>query len=124
LSALRSVLDSTIARLEASNQAHYPSDLDFHDQLISIAGNRQLEQRFREVHNQLHLTRARSAYSPERARQAYSEHLEIFRALEIGDPDLADQAMRAHMRMGLTHVRQLFKINSTDQAPMSIVPAV
>lgn len=113
LGALRAVLETTRELLDASDQAHYPADLDFHERLVVIAGNRQLVQRSREVHHQLHVARSRSAYKPERARQAYVEHLEILRALEVGDPDLAERAMRAHLRTGLAHVRQLFRLDQT-----------
>lgn len=111
LTSLRAVLDSTSERLRAQDDAHYPSDLDFHELVLAVAGNPMLAQRAGEVHRQIHVARARSAYNTDRARQAYEEHLDILRALEAHDPDQADRAMRAHLRTGLAHVQQLFGLN-------------
>jgi DNA-binding GntR family transcriptional regulator len=111
LTDLRAVLETTSERLSSRADAHYPADLDFHARVMRVAGNPMLAQRASEVHRQLHVARARSAYKPERARQAYDEHLEILRALEAHDPDWADQAMRAHLRSAFAHVRQLFGLN-------------
>jgi len=111
LTSLRAVLETTSERLGEKDDAHYPADLDFHALVMTVAGNPMLAQRAGEVHRQLQVARARSAYNSNRARQAYDEHLEILRALEARDPDWADRAMRAHLRTGLAHIRQLFGLN-------------
>ncbi|GII75990.1 GntR family transcriptional regulator [Sphaerisporangium rufum] len=114
LAELRRFLDATGEVLHSSDEAHYPRDLDFHDRIVAIAGNRQLQARCREVHQLLHVARSRSGFRTERAHQAYDEHRAILQALETRDPDAADRAMRAHLRTGLAHVRQLFELSEPD----------
>jgi DNA-binding GntR family transcriptional regulator len=111
LAELGRILDATGELLQASPDAHYPPDLDFHERIVAIAGNRQLQARYHEVHRLLRVARSSSAFRTERAHRAYGEHLEILRALETHDPDVADRAMRAHLRTGLAHVRHLFQLD-------------
>jgi DNA-binding GntR family transcriptional regulator len=116
IKSLLSILETTHERL--TTDPHYPLDLDFHERLVALAGNRNIEQYAREVRRQLHFALSRSSYQPERALSAYEEHLEILRAIEAGDPDRAGAAMRDHMRSGYAHVSQLFQgEQSAAEAP-------
>lgn len=106
---LSDVLERTKRALDAGSASPYPRELDFHEVLIGLARNGKVLDRVREVHRQLQLARARSGFQPERARQAYDEHLAVLDAVVRHDPSGAEAAMRAHLRTGLAHVQQLFR---------------
>ena len=103
---LREFLNETRAAIDVDDEPHYPRDMDFHKRIFTLAGNKHLAQRGQEVDWQLSLTRSRSAYRPDRARQAYKEHVAIMDAIEAGDPRLAEEAMRSHLRSSFANVRR------------------
>jgi len=113
LAALHELLDDTSAVLDAGTDNSYPANLDFHQRILALAGNAQLLQRAREVHRQLQLVRSRSGYRPDRAKQAYAEHVAVVAAIESGDPEAAERAMRAHLHSGFAHVRVLLDLDSS-----------
>lgn len=106
--ALRGFLEATRTALQEDGETHYPADMDFHERILALAGNRHLAHRCGEVHRQLYLTRSKSAYGPERAREAYDEHVAIVDAIQAGDPSSAEAAMRRHLQSGLSNVRKIY----------------
>ncbi|WGD49075.1 GntR family transcriptional regulator [Bradyrhizobium sp. CB1650] len=70
----------------------------FHDELFRATGNGRLAQAYDNLRAQsgLALQKMRQ-YSIERTRQAVSEHLEIYAAVEANDPDAAQQRMWQHL---------------------------
>jgi DNA-binding GntR family transcriptional regulator len=82
--------------ISRGKRAAYPKDQDFHQSVIKAAHSPLLEQRSREVTHQIQLLRQRSAYSHERAQDAYAEHLAIAEAVAAREPEKAEQAMRTH----------------------------
>ena len=113
--ALREFLEATRSALQEDGESHYPADMDFHERILALAGNRHLAQRCGEVHRLLYLTRSKSAYDPERARRAYDEHVAIVEAIEGGDPTSAEAAMRRHLQSGLSHVRKIYGLDDEAQ---------
>lgn len=74
-------------------------DDDFHFRIVKLAGNERLESLLADqLYYQLRLYRFRSSVKTGRARTAFEEHVAIVDAMEQGDPERAEQAMRAHIR--------------------------
>jgi len=127
----RSALEVTIIRLAASRitpeefeqlQAHTnrideqldsatsfgKADLEFHRMLYHFSRNSILAQ-FAEVILKLGLeTRQKTAESLEARQRATRDHQAIVAALATGDPDVAANAMLAHMNTAKSSLEQLF----------------
>lgn len=74
-------------------------DEDFHFMIARAARCPQLERLLlNEIYYQLRLHRLKSSAQPGRAQAALREHREILSALQGRDPDLAEDAMRKHIR--------------------------
>lgn len=97
LAGLRSMLDSTRAVLEDYSQDGYPTDKDFHAQLVALSHSATIIQASRDVNSTISLARARSGHDSVRARAAYEEHDLIVAALAQGDAELATQRVREHL---------------------------
>jgi GntR family transcriptional regulator, transcriptional repressor for pyruvate dehydrogenase complex len=77
-------------------------DIDFHFAIAAAAQNplfeRVLQSIRRSIEFTISLTRSMALTHPvERLRLVQSEHVAIMQAIEAGDPQLARQAMRAHL---------------------------
>ncbi len=104
--AVRRASDADLAAMEqllqAANQViqsgrGYPPDKDFHQALARLAGNRALERSAGLVYDQLRLARALAVQRPGRAREAWTEHAAILRALLARDEDAAEAAVTRHL---------------------------
>src|SRR5690606_31733937 len=74
-------------------------DDDFHFRIVKLAGNDRLESMLADqLYYQLRLYRFRSSARTGRARAAFEEHVAIVDAIESGEPERAEQAMRTHIR--------------------------
>lgn len=87
----------TAAERAIAAGGRFPADEDFHQAVIRLAGNRELERHAGLVYDQLRLARALSALRPGRAREAWSEHARIVRALLVRDEDRVVAALEAHL---------------------------
>lgn len=102
IAALRNLLsrhakDPALKSGAAYKQGTY--DNDFHATILRLAGNQRLEDLLLDnLYYQLRLYRYRSSARSGRALKAFEEHEAIVDAIESGDPDAAEQAMRAHIR--------------------------
>lgn len=86
----------------------YPVDLDFHREIAVLARNERLTHYVVEINIQLRLARVKSTVSrPERAREAYDEHVQIYEAFKRRDPDEAERAMKSSLRNGLRNVEEI-----------------
>lgn len=81
----------------ATDPGVYPTEPDFHAQVLIASGNPCLLQTASSVITQLRLARFWSAQAPGRAEQACREHRAIHEALAGRDPQAADAAMRDHL---------------------------
>ena len=97
----------------------YPSDLDFHLQLLTASGNPELVQTATAVISQLRLARVWSGKAPGRAVQACNEHRSIHRALLDRDGDAAEAAMRRHLEAAATSARELLARTDGDAPAMT-----
>jgi DNA-binding GntR family transcriptional regulator len=115
LDALKTVLDDTETTLDT--QSPYPSDRDFHEGLVRLAGNEHLTSAARRVHDQIQLARLRSGHSPERAAAALREHREVMNSLLERDGDRTAALLGQHLDQSLANVLVLF-----DAIPESAKP--
>lgn len=95
LEALGRQLGSAEAAVERGER--YVADRDFHGALTALAKNDELAKVARLVSDQLRLARARSTARCGRAREAFSEHAAVLRALVARDPAAVDAALRRHL---------------------------
>jgi len=109
LRKLRALLGRTRAVLEAGDDAHYPSDLDLHEQLVELADSQALRQALRDTNARIHLARARSAYDPVRARAALAEHQEIVEHVLAGHGDEAALALEKHLHLSRDNALALLR---------------
>ena len=70
----------------------------FHDELFRATANNRIVQAYENLRAQSGLAMQKMPqYSSERTRQAVSEHLKIYAAVEACDPDAAQQRMWRHL---------------------------
>jgi len=70
----------------------------FHDELFRATANGRLAQAYDNLRAQSGLALQKMPqYNPDRTRQAVSEHLDIYAAVEAQDPDAAQQRMWRHL---------------------------
>lgn len=101
LAPLTAMLGATDQLMADDEQKAYPSELDFHAQLVGLAGNEPILRAAVRVGQQIQMARARSARQPERARDALREHHEILDAIAAGDGETAATLMHEHLRRSL-----------------------
>ena len=85
----------------AAGAAYSPRSLDddFHLSIVKAAHCEQIERLLMDqIYYQLRIHRRKSSTLPGRAKAALLEHEAIVEALEARDPDLAEKAMRTHLR--------------------------
>ncbi|MER5915273.1 GntR family transcriptional regulator [Streptomyces sp. NPDC001982] len=102
--ALRETLDGVRAALQNDAGASYPQEADVHDLVLSLSGNRYLQQVGVDLQNRVRVARAKSGSSPGRAREALAEHHEIVEAIAGRDGERAATAMANHLRNSLQHL--------------------
>ena len=101
LESLSKLLRETQRLLSLSGTESYPSDLDFHRQIVALSGNSALMEMHALTLQKIELARSRSAKDPRRAREAMQEHHNVLNALLEGTPDLAAQALQDHLMRSL-----------------------
>jgi DNA-binding GntR family transcriptional regulator len=96
------ILDASEERvrtLGAVDSRLLPTHRDFHTEIVRIGGNRELELLLgREIWVFLRVVHQRWTRTMERLQQACIEHRRILEALSDRDPDMAELAMRRHIR--------------------------
>jgi DNA-binding GntR family transcriptional regulator len=110
---LNELLDRTAKEVTRSGSRAYPSGLDFHGRVIELTGNGHLIDISTSVGRKIHLARARSGRSPERAQEALQEHREIVNCMG-SDPGAAAILMMRHLQLSLASVLRV-----SDSAPES-----
>jgi DNA-binding GntR family transcriptional regulator len=105
-------LSRLVARTkEALDQdaAGYPEELDFHSELVAMAGLPVLQRAARDVLSTIHLARARSAHDPDRAKVAFDEHCRILDAVIARDTQLATRLLEEHLWTSLHNAIALIR---------------
>lgn len=124
LYAMREILEGAVARLAAQyatpSEIEALSDLEdsfnvhvddcrdltrinarFHKTIVTAARNRYLDRALQELQDSIVLLGATTFSAPGRPITATEEHHAIVMAIEIRDPDRAEQAARHHIRESL-----------------------
>lgn len=70
----------------------------FHRKLHEIAGHETAVKMLGMLRSQMVRFQYRAILVPDRARKSLAEHKAIFAAVEAGNPDLAERAMRRHLK--------------------------
>jgi len=81
------------------------ANIEFHELIIQLSRCRKLIELAGSLFDHMRWIRSWSIYTAsfqKRFPKIHNEHLEIIRAIEKGDPDLAEKRMRAHID-GLVH---------------------
>jgi DNA-binding GntR family transcriptional regulator len=115
LASLRALLDRTGRKLKKTATGAYPEDVDFHRGIFELAGNAPLLRAGNDLEMQVRIARLRSGRSPERARVAIDEHVEIVTAIVSRDPDAASAAMSRHLENSLKNVLELLRAQPAAQ---------
>lgn len=74
-------------------------DTQFHESLIALAGNRYLEDSYSRITTKIRALRHRLPQSPERVRNALSQHRMILALLLEGDREAAAAILTSHVRI-------------------------
>ena len=77
---------------------YYFAALEFHQTLVSFAGNPILEKILASIYAQIRAMRAQRKYAPTHLPQSCDDHDVLLDALRKRDPDLAERTARAHLR--------------------------
>lgn len=98
IAALRIILAEMESRLEEGDLLA-ASDVNgqFHRRLIEIANHATISRLLKMLNSQLIRFQYRTILTPGRPPRSLAEHKAILEAVEAGDPDMAEKAMRAHL---------------------------
>lgn len=78
-------------------ESYYPTNLEFHNALLSYASNRRLERLYKSLIKELHLFRRRGLLQSGSMRISNEEHRQIVEAISARDPIAAGASMKSHV---------------------------
>jgi DNA-binding GntR family transcriptional regulator len=104
IARLQDLLNSVDEVLRTDTTGAYPVELDLHDLVLDLCGNPYLQRAGTDLQNQVRLARIKSGSSPDRAREALTEHQDIIAAISARDPKRAGKAMTTHIQNSLKHI--------------------
>jgi GntR family transcriptional repressor for pyruvate dehydrogenase complex len=102
-------LEKLIARMKASvdNTNEFAAlDLEFHLTLAKVSGNNLLFDLISMIRSQLVRALSKVLLLPRAVPLSLKEHIAIFRAIKRGDPDMAREAMHAHLHAALLRYKE------------------
>ncbi len=85
------------AALRQDVRAYYAANLDFHWALVAAAGNQALARHYRDVVQQLHLSRLKNLSSAASMQASMAEHEQIVSALAAADASRCARLMAEHV---------------------------
>jgi DNA-binding GntR family transcriptional regulator len=85
---------------------YYPVNLEFHEQIARMCGNRRLGQIYLGLARELHIQRYRALSSGDVLHVSNAEHRAILEALAARDPNKAFVAARTHILNGNVRTRK------------------
>ncbi len=98
LRQLRGMVDVMERAVKAGDADQYHRlNLEFHDTLVAVAGNRKLCEMYRRLINELSLFRRMNLADSRQLPVSASEHRAIVKTIASGDADAAGLAMRQHV---------------------------
>jgi DNA-binding GntR family transcriptional regulator len=120
IDALARLLDEHGKQKELqSGKGYYQEskDFDFHFRIARASGNERLVSMIcGDLYHLLRVYRYKSSTLAGRAAKALEEHRDIIEALRKRDPQLAETAMRNHIRNARIHVQTAVTINGMEAA--------
>jgi len=108
-------LNERMAAHAAENEVEsfFEANLAFHARLLEAAGNRKLEELYRQLLDQLGRYRLRSLTLRGNLKRSVSEHKAILRAARRGDAERAAELMAGHIRVPQQRAMALEEAEST-----------
>ena len=108
--ALARLLATHLAQMKAAatareTQPYYAANLAFHWAIVEAAGNAALARTYREIVQQLHVSRLRNLSDPAGMRASITEHRAIHAALVAGDADELQALQAAHVHEAHARLR-------------------
>jgi DNA-binding GntR family transcriptional regulator len=96
---LRGLVAASFHSVEAHDRRGFNRlDVDFHNLIVGMSGNRRLIGLFRTLHDQCQMVRLRAIHLHGRPRAAYEEHRLLVAAIAAGDAAEAERLLQAHIR--------------------------
>jgi phosphonate utilization transcriptional regulator len=98
LKTVRAIVDRMEQAAKAGDaDAYHLLNLQFHDTLVQLAGNRKLAAIYRKLVKELALFRRRNLLDHGVLPHSAAEHRQILKAIASGDPEAAGRAMFEHV---------------------------
>ena len=106
-------VQTVMSELDGDRQARRMADdgsaprrvFDFHERIVRSCGNQRIIGMLcGDLYHLLRLYRRRSGGRPERKEDAYREHWQILRAIQLRDGPLAESLMRTHIERAAEHL--------------------
>lgn len=108
LAALETLHDKLSRHAKARRiNDYYAANFAIHEAIITLAGNRWLQQVITDLRKIVKLARLQQLHAPGRLEQSLSEHLAVFAALKARDAAGAEAAMRTHLTRQREALREL-----------------
>ena len=109
LDELVTMLEARVPNSDDEGRGPYLGDLDFHQQLISLARNDTMAVACLRLNRQLYLALSHSPHDHARAQHAIDEHVEIARSLRARDADQAKALIVVHSRVSRDNTIQVLE---------------
>lgn len=98
IAALQTLLDSMEAAVAVSDAPlYFQLNVEFHETLVSFAGNKKMSLLYRRLTRELELFRRRNLSQQALLSSSIEEHRDILAAIEARDPQRAAQTLRRHV---------------------------
>lgn len=108
LAALKATVAEQRAHLEKGDvERYYAAALDFHEQVLHIAGNHAVKRLLLSILAQIRAMRLQQKYVPMRLPDSCQDHDKLIEAFALRDGDRAEQEARSHIRDLAAQIRQV-----------------
>ncbi len=99
LAGLKASIEEQRACLKKGNvEAYSVATLEFHEEIVRIAGNLTLERLLQSIFAQMKAMRVQQKYFPTHLPQSCDDHEKLLKAFRARDADRAEQEARTHIR--------------------------
>jgi phosphonate utilization transcriptional regulator len=118
LKAVRGIVERMEQAAKAGDaDAYHLLNLQFHDTLVQLAGNRKLAAIYRKLVKELALFRRRNLLDRGALPHSAAEHRQILKAIAAGDPEAAGRAMFEHV---MESKRRMLAAEAKRRAPRAV----
>jgi DNA-binding GntR family transcriptional regulator len=99
IAALQKNIEVQRAHLQENDiEKYYAATLDFHEEIISIAGSKTIGRLLQSIFAQIKAMRVQRNYTPTHLPQSCDDHASLLEALRLRDPAMAESEARRHIR--------------------------